>query len=142
MEDKTNIERQRVAQSFNRKVSRFIRLANQKLPNNPKIIQAENIITIAMNDIVFKIIESCKDKIWSNRKSILNRDEAYFLTHNFEEYIQEDEDGRLARSVIQLVHTYYESLTPQEKEFVWEQSEEMLRDVCEYKKVIGDYVNR
>lgn len=124
---------------FNKQVFNIFKLASNKAPNNPDIDRLKRIISYCRETWPPFMIERCKDKIWSVRKQIIDKDEDYFLNRKYDEFIKKDENQRFIETLIEMVQDSSSHLSKEEKEYIWSCVNTMLQNCLDYKLLTGDH---
>lgn len=100
-----------------------------------EVDRLQRLINLAPSDVVF--IRS-KDKIWHARTHILNKNEKYFLDRDYSTSIKHDQKQVMIETLISIIQTKFRDLTNEEKDVYWDKACEILKIVCEYKKLTGE----
>jgi len=93
------------------------------------------IIALLPNDELF--IRS-KDKIWSARKQILDKNMDWFISRDYTALIKKDQKQVMIETLLRIFRTKYHSLSDEEKEFYWNKIFGILNLVAKYKKLTGE----
>jgi len=126
-------EKLRLADSFNKQIANIFRVIESKIQKNADMVRLKNIIGGVRGGWPLFMIERCKDKLWKDSKSIINRDEKYFINRSFDEYIKKDENQKYIENIIDIIQSQYSELNKNEKNCIWKYIEQMLSDSIKFK---------
>lgn len=128
--------------TFNRNLSQLVDIARKKTSGDNRMEMIYDLLR-AINSITPEIIiTNAGPYIWKYRDYVKNRQEEFFLKHDFEgevkEYYQENEvDSFSQNEIVEIMDTMrglYPSTSPQERELIWKMAQELLANYCIYIK--------
>ncbi len=128
-----------IVKQFNHSVFKLIKIAKRYEPKNPNVIWLQDRLTaIRQVDELF-IINKCKDKLWTYREQIANRDINFFMNHGYEKFIKEDGNKAFMYTLMNTVKDRIAQMDADELTEVWSVMDNMLLNVVRYLKITGDY---
>jgi hypothetical protein len=104
---------------------------------------------LAEIDHLLRIIAICpkeemfirsKDKIWFARNKILKKNADWFLQRDYKANIKKDHKQRMIETLVNIVKTKYDILSPEEKEMFWNEAIRMLQLVTKFRQLTKDYM--
>lgn len=123
-------EHLKIADGFNREISKLIRLTD-KVHNNTAIDRLKRLIKLGKDDNPLVLIESCKDTLWKFRDYISEENEAFFLNNEFTDDANSDNKGFIDE-VIALFKQKYIEFTGAERHVIWKIIKAMLTYSIKY----------
>ena len=143
MNRESEIELDNILREFSTYVSRLFKVAYAVLPGNVDVDHAYNIFKIVRNDSPFIMIERSVDKLWDNQIQITNRDEDYFKVMRVDKYFDENDtadDREFLERLITTLRLKYEYLSIEEKDYLWNCIQNLLKCVIKYKIIKQEHL--
>jgi hypothetical protein len=139
--DKDFEKKVKIAEKFTRNILKLIRFAETKQKKNTgELDHIKNLITISKQTLsIFEVIDRCKLKFCKVSKYIQDRNEDYFVTADFSEFIKKDERQRFLETIVQKIRDARHIMTQKEKDDTWELLNEMLLQVTRYMLLNNEY---
>lgn len=137
--DENLAELDRVCKEFHSCISKILNVVDSKLPGNLDIDRLKRLIRLARDEDPLLVISKCKDKIWDAREHILTENEEFFLNKEYDQYIKKDANQAFIETLVTLVKEGHQSLSDEEKKYVWEVNKDLLTAVTEFKLLTDDY---
>lgn len=129
----------KVFQTFSNKIAALITLCSRTVKKEYDIIQIERIKRIIRLCPLEEKLLRCKDKIFTVRDHIINRNADYFLNRDYSNYIKEDEKKEFINDIIDLIKRNYSQLKKEEQELYWPIGLELLKCVIEFMQITGEH---
>jgi hypothetical protein len=114
-------------------------MAEQLDPRNYHIEWVKKQMSIALKIDKENIIKRMKDKMWEYRKEIIAHDMAFFKNNHFSKYIKNDDNRPFMYSFLNMLKKKSETLSQEEIDKIWEETDNLLLYCIEYKRLIKDY---
>ncbi len=80
-----------------------------------------------------------KDKIWTVRDHIVNKNADFFLNKDYSSVIKKDSNQVILETLIEIIKDKFTTLSNVEKDFYWKKGATMLQCVIEFKQATCDY---
>jgi len=100
-----------------------------------EIERLKRLINLAPSDAIFL---RCKDKLWSARSFLLNKDFTFFIEKDYSYLIKKDQNQVMIETLLNLVKHKVVLLNESEQAIYWKQLHSLLHVVASYKKLVGE----
>jgi hypothetical protein len=128
-----------VVNEFHSIIFKLLKICKKVEPNNIDIEWLQNKLSLARDVDPLLIIDRCKDKLWTYRNEIIEKDIDFFLHNNFSQFVKNDENKTFLYTLLNLLKKGFLERSNEEKEFIWLLSKNLLSCVIRYKKLINDF---
>ena len=128
-----------ILKNFHYSLFNLINMAEQIDPKNYHIEWVKKQMSIALKIDKENIIKRMKDKMWEYRKEIIGHDMAFFKNNQFSKYIKNDDNRPFMYSFLNMLKKKSETLSQEEIDKIWEETDNLLLYCIEYKRLIKDY---
>jgi hypothetical protein len=128
-----------IIHDFHSQIAKVLKVIDSKLPGDIEVDRLKRLIRIARDEEPLLIINKCKNKIWDSREQIVGKNEDYFLTKEYDEYIKKDGNQMFIEGLIGLFKQSHHLLSEKERDHVWKLNNQLLEDVIEYKLITDDF---
>ena len=119
-----------ISEGFNHEISTIIRLIDSKhVSNKEDMDRVKRLINIAKNELPFEIIETCMKPILNASDHIIEKNENFFLSQN---YNPSGANKDLILSLISMIKESHSKFNNVEKNRIWSILQTMLKLVTEY----------
>lgn len=132
-------EMQRILKDFYATLFNIINMAEQIDPKNYHIMwlkQQMDIVRKIDNEFVIKRL---KDKLWTYRREIKERNVDFFKNNQFSKFVKNDDNRPFMYSFINMIKKKLDVLSPEELDAIWTGTTKLLLCCIEYKRLTNDY---
>ena len=131
-----------IVETFNRHLSRILKVVKSFEPNNVDLETVMRLIRIARYENPTHVLERSVDKFWDNKDKVIARDLAFFYnnTHMLKEkYVKKDERQGWIESLVDHIHKNIGKVNAEQETYLWDCLNELLQCVIKYRIVVGDF---
>ena len=130
-----------ILQQFNRQVAKIFKVIDKYHPDNVDIQHVKQILSLCRDITPDRIIREAGEKLWDQRENIMKRDVYFFFRpDNMSRYAGDKETKDLVEAIVTFVRDEYNTLKPDEIEYIWNCVNLMLKHTIEFKIIQGEYV--
>jgi len=132
-------EMQRILKDFYAAVFTIINMAEQIDPKNYHIMWLKQQMAIVRKVDNEFVIKRLKDKMWTYRKEIKERNVDFFKNNQFSKFVKNDDNRAFMYSFINMIKKKLDILSPEELDAIWNETTKLLICCIEYKRLTNDY---
>lgn len=124
-----------IIDAFHRVIFKLLKICKKMEPNNIEVEWLHNKLSLARNVDPLLIITRCKEKIWTYRNEILERNTDFFVKNKFSQFVKNDENKTFMYTLINLLKKKFMELSDEERSAIWDLANELLVCVIKFMKI-------
>ncbi len=124
-----------IIDAFHKTTFDLLKIAKRMEPNHIDIEWLHNKLSIARKIDPLLIITRSKEKIWTYRNEIMDRNIDFFIKNKFTQFIKNDENKTFMYTLVNLFKRRFMDLSKEEQDLIWDLANDLLINVIKYMKI-------
>lgn len=127
-----------ICNRYKQLINGIISTARKQTKEEDEIVEIERLKRLLGLCACDEIFYRSKDKIWSVRNKLINKDLDWFVNRDYSKLIKKDSKATLIETLVDIIKDKIKGMLPEERDIYWNKGLEMLLLVGQFKKIIGE----
>ena len=119
-------------------INSMLVMVMKQTDDDEEIVEVERLKRVINLSPLEEVFIRSKDKIWSSREHILNKNADWFLNRDYKNLIKKDHNQVFIETIVSLIKDRYNTLPLEDKDKYWEKALLLLRNIARFKKLVGE----
>jgi hypothetical protein len=121
-------------------INGLISTARKQTKEEDEIVEIERLKRLLGLCSCDELFYRSKDKIWSVRNKLINKDLDWFVNRDYSKLIKKDSKTTLIETLVDIIKDKIANMSLEERDIYWNKGLEMLLLVGQFKKITGEGV--